>query len=355
MISELSMLRIEKIIAHEVYSLDNERKVVQPKYSSSFTNLDVKGINTFQERIVDALGNDSHCLEMSVEDFDGGSAFDLCNNMLDANNQSFIQNSCRLADKLAESHTSRNIPGGILVIFSGVTGSNNHKYIGIIKAELHNGFSLQEASDKLLLQFLSDLLLTPQQKLYKIAIFISMTEKRTAGTRTQDDFTILVYDHNMSRSEPSQAARYFYYDFLGCIFSPTDQKLTNDFYHFTKEFIDGLDIASEDKLDLHTSLYTYLKISRGTSIQVAEYAQSYLQPSLRDNYQNHMSKKEFPAHAIRKDITYLKNKLRRRNIKFTSDVKLNAPTENFEELIKVKGGKNGKTIVEISGIVEEID
>jgi hypothetical protein len=154
----------------------------------------------------------------------------------------------------------------------------------------------------------------------------------------------------MTRFETRQAAQYFYEAFLGCSFSPSDKKLTSDFYHYSREFNEGLEL--EKKLDTNTSLYTYLKVDQSDVINVSDFAQRYLDDKDRDKYCEFMTKKGLPDHAVKKDITYIKNYLKRRNLRFTSDVKISAPSERFNDLVQVRGTDGKKTIVAIEGSIE---
>jgi hypothetical protein len=331
-------LRIHKIIAHEIFHRNEDREIVAPKYSNDFTKLDQNGLIVLQERIINVLGNESYSIEMTIDQYDTNSTFDICMRLLDFNDEHFKELSRELPNKLAQAQTSRKIPGGVVVAFKGLIGQSNHRFIGIIKAEVHSGFSIIEKGDKLLLNFLSDLLLTPQQKLYKIAIFI---EKKYKGNskilNTPDNFKVFIFDHNMTRLETQQAAQYFYETFLGCSFSPSNKKLTSDFYHKTKEYIDSLTLEEEKKIDLNTGLYTYLKVSQKSIVEVVEFAEEYVEEKNRDEYMHFMYDQGIPTHAIKKDLTYLKYKLKRRNLKFTSNVKIIAPSEQFDDLVNIKG------------------
>jgi hypothetical protein len=349
---QLINLRINKIIAHEIYQRSETRDIVPPKCSHDFTPLDPSGLSTLQERIINTLGDESYCIEMNIAQNDPTSTYCICCQLLDSDHATYKTLSNELANKLSLSQSSRRIPGGILVIFDGLVGNLNHRYIGIIKAEMHSGFSLQETNGNLLLKFLSDLLLTPEQKLYKIGLFIEVNRPANSNARTPSDFKVFVYDHNMTRFETRQAAQYFYEAFLGCIFSPSDKKLTSDFYHNSREFIQSLPLAEELKLDLNTSLYTYLKVDQANIIKVSEFADQYLQTPIKDNFKEFMTNKGLPEHAINKDTTYIKNYLKRRNLQFTSGVKIIAPSQRFDELVQVQETEDNKTTVYIEGKVE---
>lgn len=349
-------LRIDKIIVHEVFQLNENREPVPPRFSDELTSLDRPGLNTLQERIIQALGNDSHSIEMFVSNGESNSTFDISSKLLDLDNDQFIRMSKKIPEKLTQAQTSRKIPGGIVVIFSGKLGLQNYRYAGIIKAEIHSGFSLDVKNGKLLLKYLSELLLTPQQKLYKIGIFIE-TDKNdfVESVRIPADFSVYVYDHNLTRNETQSAAQYFYQAFLGCSVSASDKKLTRDFFTFTKEYIESLDLKDEEKLDLNSSLYTYLKVDNTSIIKASEFAERYLSTDKRDAYVNYLEEKKIPLRGITKDLSYLQHKLRRRRLSFSSNVKIIAPSERFDELIQIKGMENSRTILSVEGHIEKED
>lgn len=349
-------LRIEKIIVHEVFQLTENREPIPPQCSSELTNLDRAGLNTLQERIVQALGNDSHSIEMFVSNSDSNSTFDINTQLLDLEKDEFIDLSKKIPEKLTQAQTSRKIPGGTVVIFSGKIGVQNYRYVGIIKAEIHSGFSLDATEGKLFLKFLTELLLTPQQKLYKIGIFIEKeNNSKKDQLRIPSDFLVYVYDHNLTRNETQSAAQYFYQAFLGCSVSASDKKLTRDFFTYTKEFIESLEISDEEKLDLNSGLYTYLKVDKSSIIKASEFAERYISTDKRDEFVNYLEEKEFPLRGVSKDISYLQYKLRRRRLSFSSNVKIIAPSDNFEDLVQIKGTENSKTILSVEGHIEKED
>lgn len=353
MSSQFANLIIKRIIIHEVFCRNDNRDIKSPKLSKELTSLVTEGIDVFNERIISALGDDSHSMEMEIIHDDNESVFQISASVINEDDGKFVSISQKLPLKLAEAQISRNIPGGILVIFDGTIGPNNLNFIGIIKAEIHSGFLKEEKTDSLRIKFIADLLLTPQQKLYKIGFFIEKNKSKISKThRSPIDFDAYVYDHNMTSSETRQAAKYFYETFLGCKIAPSNKKQTSDFYYYTKEFIDSLSIDDEEKVDLHTSLYTYLKLSQKQTINIKEFSEEFMTKKLKSDYLAQMEEKGVTKHNISKDITYIKSQLRRRKLSFTSKVKIIAPSDNFEDLVKIEEYSDDHTSVRIKGRIE---
>ncbi len=353
---EFENIKIERLIVHEVFKRDIDREVVAPKCSNELTLLDRTGLQVFQDRIIKSMGNGSHSIEMAITDESESGTFQCCAKLLDGSDDHFIELSKHLALKLAQSQASRAIPGGILMVFNGTVTSVDKRYVGIIKAEMHNGFAKEEGFNAISLKHLSELLLTPQQKLYKIGFFAeNNTPVYPDDLRAAEDFASYVYDHNMAQNESREAALYFYNTFLGCSVSLSSKKLTKDFYHLTKEFINNTRLPDEDKIDLQNSLYSYLKTSQQSTIRVNTFAEEFLPVENRDAYSNFMTQKDFPGHAITKDLTHLKGKLRRRKINFTSKIKLEGPADEFNNLVEIIETTETDTTVRISGRILDQD
>jgi hypothetical protein len=356
--SYFANLRLQRIIIHELYKRNDDGTIPQPKYNNALTQLDSLGLQTLQNRIINALGDNSHSIEMDVIDSSVGSTFQLGASLLKAAADSFVETSKRIAYKLAEAQNTRNIPGGIVLIFSGITGLNNLATWGIIKAEVQEGFVKENVPEAILLRYITDLLLTPQQRLYKLGMFIENGESEAELTeRTPNDFKNYVYDHNMTRNETQHAAYYFYRDFLGCNYSPTNKKLTSDFYYDTKNFIKTSDLSEEEKGELNTALFTYMKVSQEQIIHVEGFADEFLPTEeIKQEYISFMESKLFPTHAIGKDLTYIKAKLKQRKVTFTTNVKIIAPADEFTQLVQISPDlEHEQTIVTIKGFVQNHD
>lgn len=346
-------LTINRLIVHEVYKREDTREMIPPRFNNELTMLEAEGLNVLQSRIISALGSDSYGVQMEVSNIRENSTFDLSSKMLYQDDENFIAMSQTIANKLAEAQDNRRIPGGVVVIFDGEIGGG-YKYLGIIKAEIHGGFTIDKSDTRILFKYISDLLLTPTQKLYKIGMFIeTQTNEDDDDVRMADDFDVYVYDQNISGKDIDKAAIYFYNTFLGCSVCANNKKLTKDFYNFTKDFIDKFIDDSGEKYDLNDALYTYLKVSQCQFVMITEFAEMYLPEEKRDTYGNYMQTKQFPGNAIPKDISLLETKLAKRRMKFSTNISISGPSNKFRELVKIIESNNEKAIIEVMGKVKE--
>lgn len=351
---EFANLTIDRIVLHEIYKRGPNRELQPPKYSQELTVLDQPGLGTLQTRIIAALGSGSHSIEMDIQKDGEESVFQKAAKCICCEEAAFITHSQILARDLADKQTSRKLPGGIVVVFNGTIGNDPKRMIGIMKAEIHEGFNTERDEGKVSMKFLSDLLLTPSQKMYKIGILIEQEGIEDPNAlRSPDEFRALVYDHNMNKAETQQAAAYFYDSYLGCSIAATAKKLTRDFYEYTRSFIQTLDKDDESKKDLNFCLYTYLKMEQAPTLRAEDFATQYFDtPEIRDSYSQFLGGKGFPDTAIVKDITYIKNKLKMRGLTFSSKVKVVGPSEDFGNMVRIEGYEGGRTTVSILGQVE---
>lgn len=329
-------LSIRRIVVHEIHKRTDGREIVQPTYGIGLEILDREALEALCDRINSAMGSAARSMELDIVQTGHGSSILLAKDLVSADDALFIEQSRAVADNLASAQKRRDLPGGVLIVFTGITGHPSKRIVGIIKAEIHNGFT-RRASDGGVksLQFLKDLLLTPQTKLYKIGIFLEQDPQTRdplpAGWRA------FIYDDQISASNKLTAAQYFYEGFLGCGFPETSARKTREFHDYTKDFIKNLDWTEERKTDLHNALITYLRVDQSATVQVSSFAQAYLPDAqTRDSYIGHMLSQKFPEGAVVKDLTEVASALRYRKVTFRSDVKLIAPADKFEALVRIR-------------------
>jgi len=96
-----------RIIIHEVFKRDDDRRIVDRRYGSGLVTLDRKAASAFQSRLVTTLGDASSCVEMSIDADSTDSMFQLAKMLMDADKPLFIRESRKVADKLAAAQTAR--------------------------------------------------------------------------------------------------------------------------------------------------------------------------------------------------------------------------------------------------------
>lgn len=353
---DLGLIKINRLVLHKLLPRQNKAPV-EPIFGDALIKIDEAGLATLQNRIVKALGSDSHGIQMDIAQANGNSFFSLGAPLMDVADKVFIERSREIVNSLNAAQATRDLPGGALVIMTGVSGNNGHRFIAVIKAEMHDGFDLEEEDGHFVVNYLNSLMLTPSQRFYKIGMLIeSQYNAPQDGKRDIADFSAYLYDQQMNANGDKSAAQYFHRTFLGFELLETSKKQTREFYAWSKEFFAGRELDADKKLDLYDSLYVTLKVDQSPTLTLSDYAESYLSfdEDLRDDYLAFMESKGFPSHAIHKDLSLLKSQLRRRKVKFSSDVTISAPAEQFKELVSIDKelSTSSETVVRIKGTLK---
>lgn len=325
----LNNLNIGEVIYHRVHQRLLDKKIIEPTYGHTVFSLAGDGLDVFRDRIVAALGADAKSVTMQIDSHGDGSALAIARQVANAGSQDdFAHYTRALADKLAHDQDQPNWPGGLLVVFRGSAGVPSRTVVGIIKAETDGGFQPVDVG----LEYLKNLFMTRESKLYKIGFFLN-------GGGTDDElpgsWISHVYDSHMTTANRDAAAHYFYGRFLGCSLPLNAARLTKIFYHSARKFINATDLSDEDKSDLFTSLYTYMKIDNTPTIHTTTFASQYLPENVRDAFSNYMRDNDFPENAVPKDTTEIKGALKKRKVKFPGDILLTAPPDVYQRMVEV--------------------
>ena len=332
-------LTIGRLIIHEVFARGADKALVQPNYGGQLLVLPQNARDALQARITNALGKSSHGVEMSIREHGADSAWHTAKEMVEAqgNDVQFVNLSQNIASKLAVAQTNRTIPGGIVVVIEGTCGNPAKSFMCVIKAEPHGGFTTRQAGQQLTLEYIKDLILTPQAKLYKIGAFLRADQAAATAQQPTTGWKAFLFDDLITQGNKLSAAQYFYEGFLGLEFPSNSAFQTKKFHSLTKEFIRNANVDSEKKIDLLNALTTYLKTDQSATVQVEDFSQNYLgDAALQDAYTAYMEQKNFPDTAIHKDLSEVQSQLRLRKLTFSHDIKLTAPADQFENYIRIE-------------------
>jgi hypothetical protein len=222
-----------------------------------------------------------------------------------------------------------------------VIGVDANPFVALMKSEPQNGLAKQRLeSGGTKLQYINELLMTKEKKLYKVGMFVQ------EGT----GYEIKVYDESMNIKDTLQPATYYYRDFMGCVLAPTNSAYTLEFYLHSKDLIRKSDWSDERKVEVIDGLYCYLKLEQNETASVQEFANRYLQDEDELGYfVNGFNGKPCAQAGFQKDLTHLKTKLRRRNMEFQHGIKITGTPENLQEYVNIKKSEDDSTLVEIKG------
>ena len=341
-------IMIERMIAHRIFPKDTNRNRTPPSLSTSEILLNTEIKSTLSSRLTSALSHRSHGMQMSIAKIDTGSFFDIGSSMLHDDLPDFIEKSAQLARLLTDAQFNTNAPGGVLLVIQGRVSSQSNRFLCVIKAEPQDGFQTKDINGSIGIEYLKELLLTANQKFYKVGFLVENTSAKGCDP---SNFSAFLYDHLMTQTESRPAAGYFYHTFLGMEMAESAKKQTRDFYNLTKQYIDTSDLSDDEKLDAHEALRTTLKSNTAT-LQVSDFSTNYLPSNKQNDYELFMLNSDFPSHAINKDVAFIKDLLRKRRVyHFSNDVKISTPAnKDTKEYFSLDSSNNdGYTVITVKG------
>lgn len=345
-------LTIQRIIAHRIFPRANDKSMTAAKLSQQLLTFDQDALDVLQMRITEALAAKSHGIEMSINSTLADSFLNLSASTMHSDEAKFIEVSKRLANKLTEAQYSSGAPGGILTVISGLVGEDQLPFLCVIKAETQSGFRATENAVQITMELISELLLTPTQKFYKVGFVIEKSHSKPddSGNFNPDFFRAFLFDHLMSSTDTKKAAAYFYNKFLGMNISKSSKKLTQDFYENTISFINTSEVSEEEKLNLHEALRSELRSNKAT-INITTFANDNIPEKVRSQYTSMMAAKQLPTISFNKDVEFISSKLKRRNkLVFTNDIWISVPPDELKTLIEIlPNTEKDSTILKIKG------
>lgn len=334
---QITNLKIEKIVIHQIYQREPDGEAKKPNKSSALIRFDYNAMETFKTRVIDALGSHSKAVDMVIVRQGSEEVASYVEKLSLADDEEFINIAYNVAEKLTESQVRRSIPGGILVVFKGVYDLPEKSFIGIMKAEIHSAYEKTEnvITHEISLKYVEEALLTPATKLYKTAGFFEQ-DCENKGNDLNNKWSVAISDSQISQTDGKAAAHYFYSTFLGCGYPESSARTTREFYDATCSYLSKMDITEEKRNDLHNALVSYLKYENTQVVSANEFSERYFDLDERDNFSEYISKKGLPLTAFTKDIDQISSKLKSRKISFSKNLKLTAPADVFKDLVEIE-------------------
>ena len=351
-------ININRIIAHEIsrnHGLNNNETLL----SNDIMALDGGIRELLTKRILNIVSSGIHCVDLTVENSNRNSSFDLATNMLYADDAKFIDNSQQLTHKLSSAQTSGSINPGSVIFVQGIADDNNKnksRFISIIKADPDKGLVRKINKHQITLEYVNNILFGDSSRLIKIAFFMeennsNKNDDEHLNIRNPEDFSIKVFDHLMQNSTNGKAALYFYKSFLECNLAETAATKTKEFYEITREYINNMNIQQDEKVDLYGDLTSYLR-NNDSTVSAQTFAVDYFPEEKQDDFLNHCASRGI-YEPITKDTLLIKGKLKKQSIKFTSNVTLTA--ENVSDSVRnINLTDDGWTTIEIKGEIKQI-
>jgi hypothetical protein len=332
--------KIERLIFHFI-SRDQDTEKASVKFFPQIIDLGPEGTKELRTRITNAVSQTSQALEMSFKSENEVSFKEIIKSFSsDLNDEGFIQISHNLTNHLFNIlKDNKTIPLGAVLVIQGIVGEPNHQCLVVIKAETHSGFTADFESTDSRVEFIKNLFLTPQQKLYKVAFVINTsdaTNEDTLANYTDSDVRVFIFDSNAAASKLRPAAQYFYDRFMGCNHSKNSAFQTQQFYTETKNHIEVYYTDIERRLDYVNQLKLYLKMGTSNMISMRDFADHYISdPEEQQAYYSHMQDKGAPTESVYKDLKRINSHLKTRRVKFSSGITVSGSVQDFKDNVNV--------------------
>lgn len=344
-------LRLQRLIVHEVVLASALDDNLQPVMSQTLTELDPSGLQLVSRRLAEALGTESHSIEVRIEETGTDSAFHLATSLFEADNTSFVSISHQLANKLSRAQTVGSIKSGVAVIIQALIGSDAapHRLVAIVKAESDAAFVKRNSGQEVTLEFVKEMVFGAQQRLFKIAAIVERPGVVPNEAADPSDFEVVVYDHQMNIKGEGSAAQYFYRTFLGATMVASTPQINKRFFEATGQFIANSNRNRDERSALRSDLISYLR-SNETTVSGRQFGERYLRDNEeRRQYLAFLHRSQVPRGTFEKDTRFFAHQLKIRRLTFAHRIHLSAPAEGFDRLVQVMDSTPEATTLRIAG------
>lgn len=296
--------------------------------SDRLLNLDDDCKSIIKERLVTAFGRQSKSFELEIENDGVNTCFDYVNSFQGSNNDQFISISVNIAHALADSQRQPRIPGGFLMVVECLY--NGKALYVIIKAEPHAALGVTEMN----IQTIKNIILSPEQKLYKAVYYEQMREVEDGVRLSKSDYRVVLFDSNVNSS--NSLAQYFYQDFLGLSILGNSKLQTALFYHKMNEKIwDSM--RGMEAINASDALRVAVNNNANVTINPHELITSVIPLNYRDVFLSDLLE-EFPR-SFSRDTSLIDTRLEKKTITLSEEVRISAPSHFFEENMSVEEGE----------------
>lgn len=331
---DLSRLRIEKLIVHEVPTkkIDVEQQLVFSEVESSLTQ-DNK--NYFRERIVDSLGSAAY--DVTFDPNSSSPIPQLVLNNLSAQQSDFLTMSMEMTQHLYNCQTRVN-PSGLLAVVQASIES--FRAFVVLKLEREEGVRVKQDKNNgkrtFSIEHLSDLMLTGKTKVFKIGLFVQ-TET------TLESIEGAVSDKQRSFQPNTEVADFFLKKFLGCKLREAPEITTKRFLQATEEFINKRVAEPAIKARYEIALLATINSQQGT-LHPKTFAEGHLDINHRQQYIDFLEKSQILIQEFDKDVALVKTHTNKIKMELESGLAILGSPSVFDERVKITDNKDNEHI-----------
>ena len=294
--------------------------------SNALLNLDADAKQIIKERLVAAFGRQSKSFELEIEADGADSCFNAVKSLrgTEDNDAQFISLSIEIAQRLADSQRLSRIPGGFLLVVH--CRYANRPLFVLIKAEPHAALGVTQLS----VQTIKDIILSPEQKLYKAVYYEQKRDAENDEILTKDDYKVVLFDNNVSSG--TIIAQYFFKDFLGLSINSNSKLQTCLFYQKMNEKI-WRELGGIEAINASDALRVTVVNNAHLTINPHDVINDIIPPDNRDAFIDEFVD-EFP-NSFTKDTSLIDTRLGNKTITLSDNVKITAPSQFFDQHVEV--------------------
>ena len=318
-------VEIVRAIMHQVSAkVADHPATVTP--SNRLLLLDDDSKKIIKDRMKDAFGRQSKSFELEIENDGTNSCFAVVKSLRQTceDDESFIALSVNIAQALADSQRQSRIPGGFLLVV-------HCQYEGkplfvLIKAEPHEALGVSEMN----VQSIKNIILSPEQKLYKAVYFEQRREAALDEELGKEDYRVVLFDSNVNAS--NSIAQYFYQDFLGLTISSNSKLQTALFYQKMNEKI-WTELSGMSAVNASDALRVVILNNDNVTINPHDVINSVIPQEKRDVFLDKIID-EFPQ-SFSRDTSLIDVRLEKKTITLSENVRIVAPSQFFADNVVV--------------------
>jgi hypothetical protein len=327
----LPLIDIHRVALHTILVKTHEEEHSEVDLDDDLLELtdQVKGM--LKTRIIDAAGKHSKAFTLEIERGEEGTFYNYCRPIINQTDEEFLATSRQLALLLASKQTRSRIPGGYFLLLDCSDRAKNLGHYIVIKAEPDQGVTHSRTGRKSRADFLTKILFSSAQKLYKIGILSQRHEPLGDGQTPNELYECMLFDSQFSADK--KPAEYFYRDFLSFSTDRNARLQTFKFNQLVENFIQSHIEDQENRENAMAALRVELK-NQDNLIQPAEFGRRIFEgDDVRDQFTVEVTN-ELPP-SIEKHTGLLVQRIQKRKISFSNGTLLTSPDDDFENEVHI--------------------
>lgn len=246
-----------------------------------------------------------------------------------ADSTTLVDTSKEMARALYNAQNRVNNPGLLTVVAGRLA---DEPCVAVLKLQHHEAMQMhpittEDGHQTFSATILGDLTLTDDTRVFKAALF------RAAGPGPLD-LEGLASDDQRGTGLGADLADFWLVRFLGCGFATAPDRQTREFYDAATAYFDTLD-DPDQKIEYRRALTAAL-LAPATTISAPEFSEQFLRDEHKAGYDRTMAERGVPTAAFDKDVSLIKNQLRRTRIITAHRLTIAGSPEEIEQRVTLE-------------------